>query len=290
MGCCSSSSSAAAAPGASRPAGAGGGGKASKAPAPPAAVLAKKVEQSKKTGVLALRECGLKKLPQDAVGPGSEGIRTADLHGNSLSSLPAEIGSWSALQNLLCAHNAISELPSSIGKLEKLQKIVLSNNQLRSLPPQIGSLGKLKILQLDTNRLSSLPVDVWAGLGGSLEELDLSSNALKDLPDSLSDLKALVRLVVAKNEIRQLSPGFSNLTKLQHLDASDNLLQSVPAELIQGCVALSELWLKGNPIERLQLQQTPGFDAFLERRKGRLDAKIGGNVVGRIDLAVCGLE
>ena len=47
---------------------------------------------------------------------------------------------------------------------------------------------------------------------------------------------------------------------------------------------------KGNAIDRLKLQQFPGFDNYLKLRKERLDAKIDSHVVGEVDLAVCGLD
>lgn len=86
-----------------------------------------------------------------------------------------------------------------------------------------------------------------------------------------------------------LPAELGRLGKLDHLDASSNKLISVPAELLDGMI-LTELWLKDNPIDRLQLQETRGFPAFMERRKQRLDARIDGNLVGRVDLSVCGLD
>jgi len=79
------------------------------------------------------------------------------------------------------------------------------------------------------------------------------------------------------------------LSKLEYMDAAENLLTSVPAALLEG-TNLSELWLKGNPVDRLTLQEMPGFTAFLERRKKRIDARIDSNVVGAVDLSVCGLK
>ncbi|CAE7027644.1 lrrc59, partial [Symbiodinium sp. KB8] len=98
-----------------------------------------------------------------------------------------------------------------------------------------------------------------------------------------------VRLVLARNRLTALPTELGRLGKLQYLDAADNHLSSIP-EAIIACPSLNELWLKGNPVERLQLQAMPGFAEFLERRKQRLDHKIGANVVGRVDLSVCGLD
>lgn len=259
--------------------------------APSAKIIVSKVNQAKKTGVLALRECGLKTLPSDAVAADTNTIRTVDLGNNALKALPDTIGAWVGLQNFLCAQNALTELPAAIGQLAGLQKLVLSGNQLRTLPLELSHLGSLRILQLDGNKLGpKLPANVFSGaLLGAIEELDLSSNALKEVPNSLGSVHSLVRLVLPRNELRTLPDALGRLTKLQYLDAADNLLSGISPSLFES-TCLSELWLKGNPMDRLVLQETRGFSSFLERRKNRIDAKIEANVVGAVDLAVCGLD
>mmetsp|Transcript_58440 Transcript_58440/g.163713 ORF Transcript_58440/g.163713 Transcript_58440/m.163713 type:complete len:280 (+) Transcript_58440:61-900(+) len=264
--------------------------------APPSAdVISKKVAQAKTTRVLALRECGLKQLPPSAVAAELCAVlRTADLMGNSLKALPEVIGACSSLQNLNCGKNKLTELPATIGQLASLQKFVLSDNQLGKLPVELSQLGKLKLLQLDGNRLVSaisFPMDVFGGaLSDALEELDLSGNDLEELPTCVANLRVLQRLNISKNRLTSLPGELQRLSNLQKLDASDNRLSSLPQDMLPGMTSLSELWLKGNPMQRLQLQELPGFDKFLDRRRERLDAKIDANVVGRVDLAVCGLD
>eukprot|EP00441_Pelagodinium_beii_P038652 CAMPEP_0197635830 /NCGR_PEP_ID=MMETSP1338-20131121/11536_1 /TAXON_ID=43686 ORGANISM="Pelagodinium beii, Strain RCC1491" /NCGR_SAMPLE_ID=MMETSP1338 /ASSEMBLY_ACC=CAM_ASM_000754 /LENGTH=285 /DNA_ID=CAMNT_0043207955 /DNA_START=42 /DNA_END=896 /DNA_ORIENTATION=- len=266
-------------------------GPASKAPQVAVSndIIEKKVAQSKKTGVLALRECGLKALPPGATAPDASSLRTVDLTSNLLKALPDNIGGWSSLQNLQLGGNQLTALPASLGQMVALQKLVLSGNKLRALPTEISLLGKVKVLQLDDNSLGpKLPADIFGGtLSASLEELDLTGNGLEELPTSICSQQKLTRLVLARNLLKSLPAELGGLMKLQYLDAAENSLTSIPQPVV-ACPSLSELWLKGNPIDRLQLQAMPGFEEFLERRKQRLDAKIGANVVGRVDLAVCG--
>jgi len=99
----------------------------------------------------------------------------------------------------------------------------------------------------------------------------------------------LARLSVARNQLVELPEVLGSLRRLQHLDAADNRLSAVPAALLQD-TSLSELWLRGNPVDRLELQKMPGFASFLERRKQRIDARIDSHVVGAVNLAVCGLD
>lgn len=266
--------------------------KASKTKAPVSKdVIDKKVAQAKSTRVLALRECGLKTLPGAAVDAEAANLRTVDLTSNWLKALPETIGSWTGCQSLLCSDNALAELPKAISQLASLQKLILSNNKLSTLPREIAMLPKVKVLQLDSNLLGPrLAADLFKGpLSESLEELDLTGNVLEEVPGSVGSLSKLVRLVLARNRLTALPTELGRLGKLQYLDAADNHLSSIP-EAIIACPSLNELWLKGNPVERLQLQAMPGFAEFLERRKQRLDHKIGANVVGRVDLSVCGLD
>lgn len=264
---------------------------ARKQPAPSADIIQKKIAQAKKTGVLALRECSLKTLPPAAADADAASIRAVDLSGNTLKRLPDSIGVWVGLESLSCGQNSLSELPSAVSQLVSLKKLDLSRNKLSEFPSQLLQLGKLRLLQLNGNQMGPMlsVADFGTELPKALEELDIADNGLTELPTSLGGLRSLVRLVIARNRIKELPDSLGGLAKLQHLDAAENQLSSVPRALLEGTV-LSDLSLKGNPIDRLQLQETPGFSAFLERRKSRIDNRIEAQVVGAIDLNVCGLD
>lgn len=256
---------------------------------PTSDVILKKVEQAKKTGVLALRECGLKEVPHVSVSGELEAVRTIDISNNQLKMLPAGVGGWTGLQNLNASQNTISALPESLGELVGLQKLQLGSNRLVSLPSSLGRLQKLRLFQLSGNKIGpQLPEDIFRQMV-DLEELELSDNALVALPETFGVLRALTRLLVARNNLTALPVVLGDCTKLQYLDAAENSITAVPPAILEG-TSLSELWLKGNPMERLELQKTDGFAAFMERRKLRIDHKIEAHVVGAIDLAVCGLE
>lgn len=253
-------------------------------------VLRQKVEKAAKTGVLALRECGLKALPEEALKEGVlEKVRTADLARNQIKALPPTIRYWSSLQTLNASENQLAELPKEITTLTDLTKLILTTNRLKLLPDTLGDMN-LKELKCDGNQLPGLPDTFGGNIAATLEELDVSGNALQSLPGSMCSLRALTRLLVQQNQLKALPllASGEGLAKLQYVDAADNKICSIDTATLQ-LPALSELWLKGNPMDRLVLQQTPGFDEFAARRKQRLDQKIESHVVGQIDLAVCGL-
>lgn len=254
-------------------------------------VLRSKVEKAAKTGVLALRECGLKYLPDEAVKEGTlEKVRTADLARNRIVALPPTIRHWSAVQTLNASENHLAELPKEIATLTELTKLILTGNRLKQLPDTLGDMN-LKELKCDGNQLPGLPDTFGGNIAATLEELDVSGNSLQSLPGSMCSLRALTRLLVQQNQLKALplqAQSGEGLSKLQYINAADNKISSIDTGTLQ-LPALSELWLKGNPMDRLVLQQTTGFDEFAARRKQRLDQKIEQHVVGQVDLAVCGL-
>lgn len=253
-------------------------------------ILQKKVEQASKTRVLVLRECGLKTLPDIATKEDLAELRTADLAINRMASLPKTIEVWGQLQSLNVADNVLEQLPPVIASLSQLKKLVLSRNRLSALPDNLGELN-LTELKCDSNMLCKLP-DVFGGnLAATLEELDVSQNRLQQLPQSICGLRMIARLFIQQNTLTSLplqARSEKDLARLQHVNAADNCIEKISQETLI-LPSLSELWLKGNPTDRLVLQATPGFDKFAERRKQRLDQKIDQKVVGSVDLSMCGL-
>ena len=76
-----------------------------------------------------------------------------------------------------------------------------------------------------------------------LRYLNLSSNALSDLDDSITVLHHLEKIDLSNNNLRQINSGFSNFKRLKYLDISSNnltTLQTLPA-------SISYLNLSGNP-------------------------------------------
>ena len=132
--------------------------------------------------------------------PGGEEARV-DLSRHSLLALPTDVcARLSAVRALLLSQNFIGRLPavawSSFGELRDLD---LSDNCVASLPSDgLCSLRSLRVLRLARQRgpkgerlLTELP-DALGALP-RLEELDVSGNALTELPAGLADgaLRAL---------------------------------------------------------------------------------------------------
>ena len=112
------------------------------------------------------------------------------LYGNTLTSLPAEIGQLATLRFLHLNYNQLTTLPTQIGQLTSLETLYLRGNNLTSVPTQIGQLTSLRWLDLSDNQLTTLPTQI--GQLTSLETLHLSgNNKTMSLPGSISKLYSL---------------------------------------------------------------------------------------------------
>ena len=133
-----------------------------------------------------------------------------------------------------------------------------------------GQLHGARYLKLSAG-LRQFPLEIF-DLADTLEVLDLSGNALSELPDDLPRLRHLRVLFCSNNPFRQLPPvlgqcaqlsmiGFKSCAiesvpaaslpaKLRWLILTDNRLESLPDEIGQ-CRQLQKLMLAGNRLQTL---------------------------------------
>ena len=129
-------------------------------------------------------------------------------------------------------------------------KLNLADERLDSLPKAMfksSITSGLKVLDVSSNALDSLPS--LAKLT-SLTSLNVASNALTVLPDSIGALTALTRLDVHNNTLGELPESLGNLTRLALANFSHNGLPSLPSSF-GSLVALKELELNDNALDSL---------------------------------------
>jgi len=88
------------------------------------------------------------------------------------------------------------------------------------------------------------------GTLNTLVELHIVSNALKELPKSVLQLKNIVRLVLIKNRLRCLPEEIHRLDLLELIDISSNEVESLPNNIIY-CKRLKELLVTDNRLSVL---------------------------------------
>ncbi|XP_054816999.1 receptor-like protein EIX2 [Prosopis cineraria] len=203
---------------------------------------------------------------------------------NILGSVPLWLGEFMFLAHLNLARNKLSGLfPIAIQNITSLRFLDLSSNNLISKIP-LWFIKRIQYVNLSNNKFSVLEIycpwnskincnlksldlfpdknfqgetlrslkNISVCINSDLQTLDLSHNELKDLPESLAQLKNLVCLNLASNLLYGPIPlFFRNLTKLQQLILEDNHFNgTIPAFLgrlssLKG-LSLSRNHLKGH--------------------------------------------
>jgi len=149
---------------------------------------------------------------------------------NNLTALPPLLSEWISLEVLECRSNKISRLPD-LSRLAHLTRLDSMENKIKEFPLLPASRGKtpptlafinlscnlldnfepsslvdqtaLAEIHVASNALKTIPGNIWA-LSSSLKVLDISNNALADIPYTLGYMKDLHRISASGNPIRTI--------------------------------------------------------------------------------------
>ncbi|NXM33723.1 MFHA1 protein, partial [Oxyruncus cristatus] len=214
------------------------------------------------------------------------GLRVLSLRRNRLGRLPAAaLRHLGRLAELDLSHNRLRGLGDggALAGLRGLRKLSLSHNELGAegpgLPPRLAELGCLEELDLSFNRLRHLP----EGLGRlrHLRTLDVDHNLLPSFPAPLLELAALEELDCSGNRhLGALPEGIAALRRLKILWLSGTGLAALPEGLCQ-LSALESLMLDGN-----RLQALPAGFGRLQRLKM---LNLSSNLLGEFPSAILAL-
>ncbi|KAF1486003.1 Malignant fibrous histiocytoma-amplified sequence 1, partial [Eudyptula minor novaehollandiae] len=227
----------------------------------------------------------LEELPEE-VGAALSGLRVLSLRRNRLGRLPAAaLRHLGRLAELDLSHNRLRGLGDggALAGLRGLRKLSLSHNELGAegpgLPPRLAELGCLEELDLSFNRLRHLP----EGLGclRHLRALDVDHNLLPSFPAPLLELVALEELDCSGNRhLGALPEGIAALRRLKILWLSGTGLVALPESLCQ-LSALESLMLDGN-----RLRALPAGFGSLQRLKM---LNLSSNLLGEFPAAILAL-
>jgi Leucine-rich repeat (LRR) protein len=204
-------------------------------------------------------------------------LRILNLSNNLLTSFPHEILAFRNLEVLMLSQNKISgpmpeelplsipnlktlrisanlitELPVTISNWRKMKSLVLGSvfggNLIESIPEGCISAMPLEELDLSHNQLKNLPEDFAEG-ANLLVNLNLSDNQLETLPRSIGLFRNLKSLNLSKNHLTSLPIDLVNLVNLDILDVSENLLCILPGDILE-FMRKTTLMITGNPLSR----------------------------------------
>jgi len=145
-------------------------------------------------------------------------------------------------QKLGVVHEDLTRFDQRFGK--HLQSLKLVGHELRELPFDFGdgSLRSLTSLNLASNHLNLLP-DSLCKLG-QLRVLNLLRNKLVALPPRVGQLSSLETLLISSNRLESLPYSFGNLSSLGRVEVNANKLTYLPESL--GRLRCHSLILNGN--------------------------------------------
>lgn len=169
-------------------------------------------------------------------------IQPMDLnHGklcNGLTSLPAEIGKLTKLEQLFIANGALTELPAEMTNLVSCTDLELYNCPLmKKFPMVLAKMPELVTLQVANNRQWEAD-DLLEGLkalatGPSAEKLQLlyfNQNSLEVIPKEIKNMKKLGLLDFASNKIHTIEEAWGTDIKPVQLYLDNNQLTSFPVD------------------------------------------------------------
>ncbi|XP_063069359.1 immunoglobulin superfamily member 10 [Engraulis encrasicolus] len=174
----------------------------------------------------------------------------------SLLKVPAAIPREVERMNL--GFNTINEITeSSFAGLRKLDLLMLHGNDIHKIPHgAFKDLESLQVLKMSYNKVKVITGHTLVGLSG-LMRLHLDHNRIEFIhPDAFHGMTSLRLINLEGNHLQQLHPStFSTFSLMQqfplstvkHLHLADNLLTTLPNNMLTTMPQLESLFIYGNP-------------------------------------------
>ncbi|KAG9270973.1 matrix-remodeling-associated protein 5-like isoform X1 [Astyanax mexicanus] len=174
----------------------------------------------------------------------------------SLRAVPAPMPAHAQRVNL--GFNTITHISEhSFSGLRKLELLMMHGNDIHKIPDgAFQDLLALQVLKMSYNKVRVITGRSLLGLTG-LIRLHLDNNRIQFIhPDAFHGMTSLRLLHLEGNHLQKLHPAtFSTFSLLQHfpvstikhLYLSDNLLTSMPRDMLMSMPQLENLFLYGNP-------------------------------------------
>jgi hypothetical protein len=183
---------------------------------------------------------------------------------SSINSAEAE-----ALQSLSQKFNSIPKVDdlasSAVGYTSdegKITGLSLRGLKLTIAPDEIGKLQNVEYLDLSDNALSQIPS--WIEDLHELKIINLSKNQIDDLPEQFGVLQQLEEFYAWANLFQTIPQCLSQLQNLKRLDLSKNQIENLP-EWMGNFPNLEWFRLVANPISSLSEQVKSDFKELIAK-------------------------
>lgn len=207
-------------------------------------------------------------------------LKVLNLTCNKVTLLPAAFINLVSLEYLYLNENSIREIPGGLCKIPHLKELSLNTNKISEISKKIYKVSSLQYLSLNDNQITSFPItSFWKkkskldnltyldlshnlikqipspGKIKNLIKLKLYDNCIKEIPFSISQLRALKKLHLGKNQIKEIPTVLGQLSNLYCLNLCKNQIETLPSQ-IGGLTSLEKLILHNNSISFLPNQIT----------------------------------
>jgi len=170
---------------------------------------------------------------------------------NKLQQLPENLFANTPLLQKFAAHSNILNALPAIAHLGKLEDLKANRNRLQVFP-RLGTHVALKEIDLSTNQIQVLPRELFSRETlPSLVKLELASNKLTSIPDTIVTLPSLSYLGLGNNQLKELPPQVYHMTTLVHLNLCRNQFAGFPNDLLFLQYSLESLYLSHNQLTTL---------------------------------------
>jgi len=210
-------------------------------PAKPEWLIRIEKEKKKKSGILDLSKCELKKVPNELLQ--MEWLIELNLSSNNIVTIE-NLQELRELEILLLYFNQIKKI-ENLDSQKKLTGLYIDSNKIEKIE-NIEHLGKLTHLALFSNQITR--IENLEGLG-KIEVLYLDMNQIENI-ENLNHLTNLISLTLSRNKIHKIENLGCLKNTLQKLDLSDNEIEQI--ENIEMLDKLEEIYLNRNKIKKLE--------------------------------------
>jgi hypothetical protein len=128
-----------------------------------------------------------------------EHLQTLKLDNNYISNVTEQVGHLRHLTDLSLTHNNLAELYVDFSEMAALKRLDLSHNKFRRVPHRFKTIHpNLEAIDLSHNQIEDLSSEVLPHLK-TLKRLNLSHNKLKAVPDTITELGSIEKIILRDN-------------------------------------------------------------------------------------------
>ncbi|MCJ8329673.1 MAG: leucine-rich repeat domain-containing protein [Lentisphaeria bacterium] len=220
---------------------------------------------------LTIKNCALDKVPDFVFA--HKQLKKLNLSFNNIKILDPRIKELSELKYLNLTSNALSKFPTLLSSMKSLETVIITHNKITEL--KLSAESSIKKLSLAANFLSAISLenenleqlilhnnlitklDIKKSTG--LKNLNLANNLLKTF--EYGQFKQLRKLDLSSNYLSSVDDSIGSLTQLQKLSLAGNNLRSLNLYLVK-CSTLKQLNISKNRIGKLSMDEANMFLVF----------------------------